>query len=89
MNTSVNVSRQPAGAPHRTTVLVCGGSVCGSPDAQDVLHALEARVTRRGLAADVHVAATGCRGFCAVSPIVIVLPRAAVDGGPARWEDHL
>ncbi|MGA2500933.1 MAG: NuoF family protein, partial [Tepidisphaeraceae bacterium] len=60
---------------YRATVLVCGGDNCGSREAAEVLHAMETRVVKRGLAEQVRVTTMGCRGFCAVGPVVIILPQ--------------
>jgi NADH:ubiquinone oxidoreductase subunit F (NADH-binding)/(2Fe-2S) ferredoxin/NAD-dependent dihydropyrimidine dehydrogenase PreA subunit len=60
--------------PGRADVLVCGGTGCHSSHAQGVLEALDAEVNRRGLADEVRVLPTGCRGFCAQGPVVIVHP---------------
>ena len=60
---------------YRATVLVCGGENCGSRDAAEVLHSMETRVVKRGLAEQVRVTTMGCRGFCAVGPVVIILPQ--------------
>ena len=73
-----NLSRHLSAGRRRTTVLVCGGAGCAAGHGHEVLQALEARVARRGLADDVYVAQTGCRGFCSVGPTVIVLPRGVL-----------
>jgi NADH-quinone oxidoreductase subunit F len=39
-----------------------------------VLHALRAELARRGLENEVRVVETGCRGFCAMGPVMIVYP---------------
>jgi (2Fe-2S) ferredoxin len=58
----------------RTRVLVCGGTGCTSSDSQQVLQALHAEVERRGLADQVRIEPTGCRGFCSVGPVMVVYP---------------
>ena len=40
----------------------------------ELIHALQAEIGRRGLSDEVRVIETGCRGFCAHGPIVIVEP---------------
>jgi NADH-quinone oxidoreductase subunit F len=69
------VRSQHVASQYRTTVLVCGGHECGSREAVEVLHAMETRVVKRGLAEQVRVTSMGCRGFCAVGPVVVVLPQ--------------
>lgn len=61
-----------------TSVLVCDGSACGCARAKEVMAALEQRIARRGLAEEVRVAWTRCRGMCAVEPVVILLPRGVL-----------
>ena len=67
-------SRNPA-SNWRATVLVCGGKDCGSRQAAEVLHTLETRVVKRGLAEQIKVASMPCRGFCAVGPVVVIQPQ--------------
>ncbi len=59
---------------YRANVLVCGGTGCSSAESHEVLNALEAEVARRGLAGEVQVVPTGCRGFCAMGPIMLIYP---------------
>jgi len=58
----------------RTHVLVCAGTGCVSGDSFATAKALEAEVQKQGLASEVKVVRTGCQGFCAQGPIVIVQP---------------
>jgi NADH:ubiquinone oxidoreductase subunit F (NADH-binding)/(2Fe-2S) ferredoxin/Pyruvate/2-oxoacid:ferredoxin oxidoreductase delta subunit len=58
----------------RTHVLVCAGTGCVSGDSFATAKALEAEVQKQGLAGEVQVIRTGCQGFCAQGPIVIVQP---------------
>ncbi len=59
---------------YRANVLVCSGTGCSASGSQSVIGALQAEVTRRGLADEVRVVETGCRGFCAMGPVMIVYP---------------
>ncbi|MHB1414922.1 MAG: FAD-dependent oxidoreductase [Chloroflexota bacterium] len=59
---------------YRAHVLVCGGTGCTASDSKDVLAALVQEVGRNGLADEVRVVQTGCRGFCAMGPVMIVYP---------------
>ena len=59
---------------YRANVLVCAGTGCASSGSRSTMAALEAEVQRRGLQNEVRVVETGCRGFCAMGPIVIVYP---------------
>ncbi|MCX6551590.1 MAG: (2Fe-2S) ferredoxin domain-containing protein, partial [Acidobacteria bacterium] len=58
----------------RTHVLVCAGTGCVSCDAYRIGTALESEIEKRGLANEVQVVRTGCQGFCAEGPVLIVQP---------------
>ncbi len=59
---------------YRTHCLVCAGTGCVSCGSFQIGHALEAEVRKRNLAAEVQVVRTGCQGFCAEGPVLIVQP---------------
>src|SRR5512137_2477136 len=59
---------------YRANVLVCGGTGCTSSNSQVVLQALTAEVDRRGLAEEIRVVPTGCRGFCSMGPVMMIYP---------------
>ncbi|NLX42077.1 MAG: NADH-quinone oxidoreductase subunit F, partial [Chloroflexi bacterium] len=59
---------------YRANVLVCAGTGCTSSGSQSTLEAMRAEIERRGLQDEVRVVETGCRGFCAMGPVVIVYP---------------
>src|SRR5512136_1684137 len=58
----------------RTNVLVCAGTGCVSGNSFATATALENEIFKKGLAQEVQVIRTGCQGFCAEGPIVIVQP---------------
>jgi NADH:ubiquinone oxidoreductase subunit F (NADH-binding)/(2Fe-2S) ferredoxin len=58
----------------RANVLVCGGTGCISSDSGLVLQALQSELARRSLDKEVRLVQTGCRGFCAMGPIVLIYP---------------
>ncbi len=58
----------------RTHVLVCAGTGCVSGNSFITARTLEAEIRKQGLAEEVQVIRTGCQGFCAAGPIVIVQP---------------
>jgi len=58
----------------RAEVSVCGGANCGASDSVDIYEALKNEIERRGLADEVRVIHAGCRGFCAVEPVVSIYP---------------
>ncbi len=59
---------------YRANVLVCAGTGCESSGSGGVIEALRSEIQRRELQDEVRVVETGCRGFCAMGPIVIVYP---------------
>jgi len=58
----------------RANVLICGGTGCTASGAESVRRALEEEVVRRGLDGEVRVVQTGCRGFCAMGPVIMIYP---------------
>jgi NADH-quinone oxidoreductase subunit F len=59
---------------YRANVLVCGGTGCNASEAQEVHTAMKKEISRRGLGDEVRVVQTGCRGFCAMGPVMIIYP---------------
>jgi len=59
---------------YRANVLVCSGTGCSASGSHSVIGELQAEVARRGLEGEVRVVDTGCRGFCAMGPVMIVYP---------------
>ena len=80
---------------YRTYALVCAGTGCVSCGSFQLGRALEAEVEKRGLSQEVQVVRTGCQGFCAEGPIVIVQPDGVFYRGvkekdvPHLVEEHL
>ena len=63
-----------ADSMYRANVLVCGGTGCTASGSAAVMDALKAEIARRGLSTEVRSVETGCRGFCAMGPVMIVYP---------------
>lgn len=59
----------------KTDIVVCGGTGCLSANSQEVFHALEAQIIQQGLDTDVRVIPTGCRGLCAMGPVMQIFPK--------------
>jgi NADH:ubiquinone oxidoreductase subunit F (NADH-binding)/(2Fe-2S) ferredoxin/Pyruvate/2-oxoacid:ferredoxin oxidoreductase delta subunit len=59
---------------YRTHCLLCAGTGCVSNHSFEIGEALEAELERQGLADEVQVVRTGCQGFCAEGPVMIVQP---------------
>src|SRR5512136_885632 len=81
--------------PYRTNVLVCAGTGCVSGNSFGVAQTLENEIRKLGLDQEVQVIRTGCQGFCAEGPIVIVQPDGVFYRGVAAKdaaflvEEHL
>ena len=58
----------------RSHVLVCAGTGCVSCGSFQIGSALEREIRKRGLNDEVQVVQTGCQGFCAEGPVLIVQP---------------
>ncbi|HSB06116.1 MAG TPA: (2Fe-2S) ferredoxin domain-containing protein, partial [Thermodesulfobacteriota bacterium] len=54
--------------------LVCAGTGCVSCNSLKVRERLEAELKDRGLSEKVKVVITGCNGFCAEGPIMVIHP---------------
>jgi (2Fe-2S) ferredoxin len=54
--------------------MVCAGTGCVSNDSFKVKEALTGEIAKRGLANEVQVVTTGCNGFCAAGPLMVVQP---------------
>jgi len=61
-------------AEFRTHLMICAGTGCVSNGAYDVKAALEREIAKHGLEHEVAIVTTGCNGFCAQGPIVVVQP---------------
>ena len=59
---------------HRTYVMVCAGTGCVANHSMKIKDKLEAEIRKRGLQDEVSVVTTGCNGFCAVGPLMVVQP---------------
>ncbi len=70
----ISDQRPPADYLHRADVLVCGGTGCHSSKSHQVVQELQAEIGRRGLGDEVRIVPTGCRGFCAMGPVVMIYP---------------
>jgi (2Fe-2S) ferredoxin len=58
----------------RTYLMVCAGTGCVANQSMKVKSKLEAEINKQGLQDEVAVVATGCNGFCALGPIMVVQP---------------
>ncbi len=59
---------------YRSYLMVCAGTGCVANQSMKIKDKLEAELHKRGLEKEVAVVTTGCNGFCAVGPIMVVQP---------------
>jgi len=54
--------------------LICGGTACVASGSRKVKETLEEELRRQGLEEEIAVVMTGCNGFCAMGPVMVVYP---------------
>ena len=92
---SNDTSPSKASKACRAELLICAGTGCVSNRSFKVRDALIGELKKHGLSDEVQVVATGCQGFCAQGPIMIVQPDGifyqmlTVDNVPGLVEEHL
>lgn len=59
---------------YRSNILICGGTGCVSGGSFKIKRKIEEELEKKGLKNEVLIIATGCQGFCAEGPILIVQP---------------
>jgi len=80
---------------YRTHCLICTGTGCVSGGSCNLRKILEAEIAKRNLDKEIQVITTGCQGFCAEGPIMIVQPdgvfycRVGEREVPQIVEEHL
>jgi NADH:ubiquinone oxidoreductase subunit F (NADH-binding)/(2Fe-2S) ferredoxin/NAD-dependent dihydropyrimidine dehydrogenase PreA subunit len=79
----------------RSHILMCAGTACVSCGSFKVRERLEQELKNRGLDEEVKVVITGCNGFCAEGPIMVVYPEGIFYGKlkpedmPLLVEEHI
>ncbi len=79
----------------KTYLLICSGTGCHATGAIRVKDALVAAIDEKGLGEKAQVIETGCNGFCAMGPILVVHPgdifyqKLSVEDMPELVESHL
>ncbi len=74
--------------------MLCGGTGCHSTGSRAFRQALEAEIKVQNLVDEVQVVETGCNGFCAVGPVMLVQPekifyqKLQVEDVPELVEQH-
>ncbi|MCX7816475.1 MAG: NADH-quinone oxidoreductase subunit NuoF [Syntrophales bacterium] len=62
----------------RSHVLVCGGTGCHASGSIKIREKLIEELERKNLTREIKVVETGCNGFCAMGPILVVYPEGIV-----------
>ena len=62
----------------RSHLLLCGGTGCHASGSLEVKKALIAELEKRGLSDEIKLVETGCNGFCAMGPIMVVYPEGII-----------
>lgn len=57
-----------------TDIVVCGGTGCHSANSQEVFDAIETQIAEQGLEKNARLILTGCRGLCAMGPVLQIFP---------------
>ena len=60
--------------PYRTHVMLCAGTGCVSNGSFRIKETLERELKKHNLQNEVAVVMTGCNGFCAQGPVMVVKP---------------
>ncbi len=66
--------QRPPGHRFRKHLLICGGTGCHAAGSKAVKEVLIDELARRGLGDEIRVIETGCNGFCALGPVMVVYP---------------
>ncbi len=79
---------------YRANLLMCAGTGCVACGTPKVKTALEEELKKRGLADEIKLVLTGCNGFCAEGPVMLVYPeeifyqKLTVEEIPKLVEEH-
>ncbi|MGC9324235.1 MAG: NADH-quinone oxidoreductase subunit NuoF [Desulfomonilia bacterium] len=79
----------------RAHILVCGGTGCKATGGEEVLAAVTRELATKKLSDEVVVVETGCNGFCAAGPIMVIYPEGTfyqyvkADDVPEIIEEHI
>lgn len=62
------------GLPYRADLLICAGTGCIACGTLKIRTALEQELKKHNLQDNIKIVLTGCNGFCAVGPLMVVYP---------------
>jgi NADH-quinone oxidoreductase subunit F/NAD(P)H dehydrogenase (quinone)/NADP-reducing hydrogenase subunit HndC len=81
-------------ATARLQLMLCGGTGCQASGSREFQAALEEEIKKQGLEDEVKVIETGCNGFCALGPVMLVQPEGIFyqqlkpEHAPVLVEEH-
>jgi len=79
---------------YRANLLLCAGTGCVATGTPKVRDALKAELEKQGLADEIKIVLTGCNGFCAEGPVMLVYPdeifyqKLTIEEIPKLVEEH-
>jgi len=79
---------------YRANLLMCAGTGCVATGTPKVKEALQAELEKHGLTDEIKIVLTGCNGFCAEGPVMLVYPeeifyqKLTVEEIPKLVEEH-
>jgi (2Fe-2S) ferredoxin len=71
---SLREGRTAPGSSRARDLLLCSGTGCHASGSLAVLDALKHELAEHGLQKDIRIVETGCNGFCAQGPLMLVQP---------------
>ncbi len=80
---------------YRMQFMMCAGTGCMASGSLEVRDALEKELAKRNLQDEVQIIMTGCNGFCAMGPLVVVYPEGIFynqvkpEHAPVIVEEHV
>ena len=94
---NVDGMKYEGGGPngYRMYLMLCGGTGCVSSGSFEIKEALEHELGKYNLSDEVAVVMTGCNGFCAQGPVMVVMPDGifyqllSVKDVPLLVEEHM
>ena len=93
LDSKAEIERRPGG--YRMHLMLCAGTGCVSSGSYKIKDALERELARHDLINEVVVVMTGCNGFCAQGPVMVVMPdeifyqRLSEKDVPYLVEEHM